>query len=259
MTRERDLARPRVRRLRRGPAALARAGRTSTATRCSTSAPAPAGSRSTSPRRGHEVIALDIDPRAARRARAPAPPALTVDDGRRPTRATSTSDGGSRCASCRCRRSSCSAAPTAAPRSCAARAAHLRAGGVLAVAIADDARAVRGRSTASPRRCPTSASSTASSTSSQPTAVRADGDGFVLERRRERITRAGDALGRAGRDPARPARRPTSSRPRRVARRAARRPGARAVAATDDYVGSEVVMLACLSSPCCASARCTPT
>ena len=62
------LARRRVRRLRRGPAAVARARRSATPGRCSTSAPAPGAWRSTSPAAGHEVVALDRRRRPARRA-----------------------------------------------------------------------------------------------------------------------------------------------------------------------------------------------
>ena len=46
----------------RRPAAVARARRPRAARRSSTSAPARAASRSTSPRRGHEVVALDLEP-----------------------------------------------------------------------------------------------------------------------------------------------------------------------------------------------------
>ncbi len=77
--------------------------------------------------------------------------------------------------------------------------------------------------------------------SSQPTAVRADREGFVLERRRERITVSGERsvaddmirLDRLG-----------SAQLESEALAAGLRPvGRRAVAATADYVGSDVVML----------------
>ena len=62
MTERRDLARHRVRLLRRRPAAVGRAGRRSAGRRCSTSAAGPAASRSASRRRGHRVTGLDLDP-----------------------------------------------------------------------------------------------------------------------------------------------------------------------------------------------------
>jgi SAM-dependent methyltransferase len=77
--------------------------------------------------------------------------------------------------------------------------------------------------------------------SSQPIAVRADGDGFVLERRRERVTVTGERtveqnLIRLDRVTARDL--------EREARAAGLRPGGRArVPETADYVGSEVVIL----------------
>ena len=75
-------------------------------------------------------------PRAARRARAPRRRAAARYR-RRATRAISSSGGGSRCASCRCRRSSCSAAATGGSRSCAARAGIWTATALLAIAIAE--------------------------------------------------------------------------------------------------------------------------
>ena len=78
--------------------------------------------------------------------------------------------------------------------------------------------------------------------SSLPTAVRADADGFVLERRRERISASGARsvqqdvirLDRLTGDEleSRGARRPACDRQAR-----------RKIPATDDYVGSEVVLL----------------
>jgi hypothetical protein len=77
--------------------------------------------------------------------------------------------------------------------------------------------------------------------SSLPTAVRADSDGFVLERRRERITASGSRsveqdvirLDRLTGDE-------LESEAQAVGLQCA---GRAAVAATDDYVGSEVVLL----------------
>ena len=71
--------------------------------------------------------------------------------------------------------------------------------------------------------------------------VRADPDGFVLERRRETISAAGERtveLDRVRLD------RLSASQLEREAKAAGLRPDGRAVIpATDDYVGSSVVML----------------
>ena len=95
----------------------------------------------------------------------------------------------SRCASCRCRRSSCSAAPTGARAflRCARRASarRRRARG----RDRRGARAVRGRATAPPAPLPDIVRARRHRVLSQPTAVRREGDAFVLERRRETVTR----------------------------------------------------------------------
>jgi hypothetical protein len=77
--------------------------------------------------------------------------------------------------------------------------------------------------------------------SSQPTAVRLDGAGFVLERRREKVTTAGDRTVEENKihlD------RVSSHELEREARSAGFRPaGTAEVPETDDYTGSTVVML----------------
>ena len=73
------------------------------------------------------------------------------------------------------------------------------------------------------RRCPTSRARRRR-LPSRPIAVRADADGFVLERRRETVAPDGQPHRRARRDPARPARPPTARGRGRGGRPAARRP-----------------------------------
>jgi SAM-dependent methyltransferase len=76
---------------------------------------------------------------------------------------------------------------------------------------------------------------------SHPTAVRADPEGFVLERRRETISKSGELT--VEHDAVR-LDRLTSAQLEREARAAGLTPDGRAVIpATDDYVGSSVVML----------------
>jgi SAM-dependent methyltransferase len=76
---------------------------------------------------------------------------------------------------------------------------------------------------------------------SHPTAVRADPDGFVLERLRETISRTGE---RMVEHDAVHLDRLTSSQLEREARAVGLTPAGRAeISATDDYVGSSVVML----------------
>jgi hypothetical protein len=77
--------------------------------------------------------------------------------------------------------------------------------------------------------------------SSLPTAVRADREGFVLERRRERISASGS---RSVEQDVIRLDRLTGGELESEARAAGLQPAGRAaVAATDDYVGSEVVLL----------------
>jgi SAM-dependent methyltransferase len=68
--------------------------------------------------------------------------------------------------------------------------AHLRPGGVLAIALADELE-VYETTEGGPAPLPDMAEHDGIVYSSQPTAVRDDGDGFVLERRRERIATDG--------------------------------------------------------------------
>ena len=106
--------------------------------RSSTSAPARAASRSTSPAAGHEVVALDLDAEllAALRERAAAErPARSRPSSATPARSTS-SAATSRSSWRRCRPCSCSAA-RAGSASCAAARAHVAPGGLVAIALAD--------------------------------------------------------------------------------------------------------------------------
>ncbi len=85
-----------------------------------------------------------------------------------------------------------------------ARSRHLRAGGVLAVAIAEvlDLYEVLD---GVPAPLPDLREDDGVVYSSQPIAVRADRGGFVLERRRETVVPGGRPHGRTGPDPPRPA------------------------------------------------------
>lgn len=130
------------------------------------------------------------------------------------------------------------AAGRAAFLSCAAR--QLVRTGVLAVAIApmlDLFEVVEG----GPAPLPDIREIDGVVYASQPTAVRADTEGFVLERRRERITVSGD---RSVDQNAIRLDRVTVPQLETEAAAVGMRPAGRtAVAATADYVGSEVVML----------------
>ena len=132
-----DLARPRVRRLPRGSPAVARSGPAPRRTRCSTSAPGPGASPIDLARQGHEVVALDRRSRAARRAgaagRRAARSSTVVADARdfalgRRFALVSGADADRAAARRRGRR---------APAFCAARASTCTAAGRIAVAIAE--------------------------------------------------------------------------------------------------------------------------
>lgn len=121
---------------------------------------------------------------------------------------------------------------------CAAR--QLAAGGVLAVAIApmlELFEVVDG----GPAPLPDIREVDGVVYSSQPTAVRADPDGFVLERRRERITTTGERS--VDQNVIRLERVTVPSLEAEAEAAGFRRAGRAQVAATADYVGSEVVIL----------------
>jgi SAM-dependent methyltransferase len=118
--------------------------------------------------------------------------------------------------------------------------AHLRPGGVIAIAIADELE-IYETTDGGPAPLPDMVERDGIVYSSQPTAVRDDGDGFVLERRRERVRADGS-------------RTVTENRIRldRLTGDALEREGVAAgfgyatrdrIPATRDYVGSAVVIL----------------
>ena len=236
---QRRLARHRVRRLRRRPAAVARARRRRPAGRCSTSAPAPGRVALDLAGRGHEVVALDTDAAllAALRDRADG---LRGADRRSPTPATSTSAGRFAARSwLRCRRCSCSAAATRDFLRCAAARIWRRAG-----CWRRRSPIARGRTRATSGPLPDMRERDGWVWSSQPVAIRA------RARRRGRSS--------ASARPSRPtasARSPATRsvlaahRPRTSSRPPAARAGLRVrcraalIAETADYVGSEVVVL----------------
>jgi SAM-dependent methyltransferase len=76
---------------------------------------------------------------------------------------------------------------------------------------------------------------------SQPTAIRADADGFVLERRRERVSAAGERT--VHEDRIRLDRLDADTLEAEAARLGLPAAGRRVIDATDDHVGSTVVML----------------
>ena len=250
------LARPRVRRLRRRPAAVARAGRRERRRRCSTSARGTGRVALDLARRGHEVVALDRDPELLaalrERARAGCPSRRS-----RPTRATSTSAAASRSSSCRCRRSSCSAARRAARGFLACARAHLAPGGLLAAALADALEAFDDEHDEPPqpdvrevgRRRSTPAARSRSATSATRVAIERLRE--IVAPRRRRAPSADDVveLDRVER---------RRARGRGGAARPARRARARGSPQTDEYVGSDGGDAPCLSGRC-ASARCIPT
>jgi SAM-dependent methyltransferase len=118
--------------------------------------------------------------------------------------------------------------------------AHLADGGLLAIAISE-ALDLYEVTDGTPAPLPDMREIDGVVYASHPTAVRADPEGFVLERRRETISAAGERtveLDHVRLD------RLTSSQLEREAGAAGLTPDGRAVIpATDDYVGSSVVML----------------
>jgi SAM-dependent methyltransferase len=118
--------------------------------------------------------------------------------------------------------------------------AHLAEGGLLAIAISE-ALDIYEVADGTPAPLPDMRELDGVVYASHPTAVRADDAGFVLERRRETISPAGD---RAVEHDSVHLDRLTSAQLEREAQAAGLRPDGRAVIpATDDYVGSSVVML----------------
>ena len=192
---ERDLARPRVRDLRRGPA---RSGARSRSEHGDPVLDVGAGTGRVAldlARSGHRVTALDSDPELLAELDARADGSRARHGDRRRARVRSRR-GGSRCASCRCRRSSCSVAATAGSRSCAARAAIWPAAACSRSRSPRSSSCTRSRDGV-PGPLPDICERDGIVYSSQPTAVRADARRFVLERRRETIARARRAIGRA--------------------------------------------------------------
>ena len=118
--------------------------------------------------------------------------------------------------------------------------AHLEEGGLLAIAISE-ALDVYEVTDGTPAPLPDMRELDGVVYASHPTAVRADEAGFVLERRRETISPAGD---RTVEHDSVHLDRLTSTELEREAQAAGLRPDGRAVIpATEDYVGSSVVML----------------
>jgi hypothetical protein len=117
---------------------------------------------------------------------------------------------------------------------------HLRDRGVLAIAIADRLD-LFDEADGTPSLLPDICERDGAVYSSRPTAVRAEGEGFVLERERQVVTADGtlsSELDRIRLD------RLDAGRLEREAAAQALRPAGRArIAQTDDHVGSEVVIL----------------
>jgi SAM-dependent methyltransferase len=118
--------------------------------------------------------------------------------------------------------------------------AHLRPDGVLAAAIAEKLETYS-TATGDPEPLPDMCERDGTVYFSSPTAVRADGDGFVLERRRETVSAAG---ARTVAENTIRLDRLTAGELEAEAQRAGLRPAGREhVPANADYVGSEVVVL----------------
>src|SRR5690242_336957 len=189
-------------------------------------------------RHGHEVVALDHDPvlvaELARRAGGLSVTAITAD--------ARDFDLGRRFALCIVPMQTIQLLGGAKGRraflECVRR--HMQPGGLLAVAIAPELElfeVVDGGLTP----LPDIREVDGVVYSSLPTAVRADSEGFLLERRRERVSTSGSRT--VEQDVIR-LDRLTGDELESEARAAGLRPAGRAaVAATDDYVGSEVVLV----------------
>jgi SAM-dependent methyltransferase len=189
-------------------------------------------------RRGHEVVALDHDPalvaELARRAGDLSVTAITAD--------AREFDLGRRFALCIVPMQTIQLLGGADGRraflECARR--HLQPGGLLAVAIAPELdlfEVVDGGLAP----LPDIREVDGVVYSSLPTAVRADHEGFLLERRRERISASGSRS--VEQDVIRLDRLTGNELESEAQAGGLHRAGRAAVAATDDYVGSEVVLL----------------
>jgi SAM-dependent methyltransferase len=121
---------------------------------------------------------------------------------------------------------------------CARR--HLRDGGVVAIALTDELE-IYEVPDGSPVPLPDICERDGVVYSSQPTAVRADSGGFVLERRRETVSTNGQLV--VSRDAIRLDRLDAAQLEREAAWVGLTPAGRSSVPATDDYVGSAVVML----------------
>jgi SAM-dependent methyltransferase len=118
--------------------------------------------------------------------------------------------------------------------------AHLRPGGVLAIALADELELYE-TSAGGPAPLPDIVERDGIVYSSQPTAVRDDDDGFVLERRRESV--AADGSRTVSEDRVRLDRLTPDALEREGLAEGFRRAERDRIPATSDYVGSAVVIL----------------
>ena len=185
--------------------------------RCSTSVPEPAVSTLELARAGLSVMALDRDAGCCSRCCASAPATWTCA---RWWPTPGTFWLGARFALCIVPMQTIQllGGPRRAPAFLACAVRQLQAGAVDGGGDRRGAGVLRDRRGRPRSRCPTSREVDGVVYSSQPTAVRAEGDGFVLERRRETVTADGAAVDRAQPDPPRRLT-PRRSRPR------PRRPG----------------------------------
>jgi SAM-dependent methyltransferase len=117
---------------------------------------------------------------------------------------------------------------------------HLRAGGLLAIALTDELE-IYEVPDGSPVPLPDICERDGVVYSSQPTAVRADSDGFVLERRRETVSADGRLV--VSRDAIRLDRLDAAGLEHEAAQVGLTPAGRSSIPATVDYVGSAVVML----------------
>ena len=204
-------------------------------------------------RRGHRVVGVDRDPELRRGLQRAAPrgcrPSRVAADARelRPRRSSSAWSS-RRCSSC-----SCSAARRSGAAACAASPRHLRPGG---------RRRSRDRRGACPSRrrrpppLPDVREVDGWVYSSLPLEAAIDGERSSLRRLRQTVSPGRRAERGARRDPARALSPPTSSRREAAERGPATRVERRAIAPTDDHVGSTVVLLERRRD---GAARCSPS